>query len=72
MEGLDDAKEHMKLLIEEADKTIKDRIEKLTKTSQSGGNETGLTKSAIQFLAGHPLEADNLLEIWSRHLVDLK
>lgn len=72
MEGLDDAKEHMKLLIEEADKTIKDRIEKLTKTSQSGGNEAGLTKTAIQFLAGHPLEADNLLEIWSRHLVDLK
>jgi hypothetical protein len=73
MTNLDETKENMKFIIDEADKTIRDRIEKITKSSQtSSGNESGLTKAAIQFLAGHPLEADNLLEIWSRHLTDLK
>ena len=73
MTNLDETKENMKFIIDEADKTIRDRIEKITKSSQSSsGNESGLTKAAIQFLSGHPLEADNLLEIWSRHLTDLK
>ncbi len=74
MTNLDETKENMKFIIDEADKTIRDRIEKITKSSQTptAGNESGLTKAAVQFLAGHPLEADNLLEIWSRHLTDLK
>jgi hypothetical protein len=75
MGNYEETKQNMQLIIDEADKTIKDRIELITKSqvqNQGGQNDSGLTKAAIQFLAGHPLEKNNLLEIWSRHLADLK
>ena len=62
-------------LITEADKVIRKKIEDIAKASAPGstsGKDTGLTKAALQFLTGHPLEAGNLTDVWSRHLGDLK
>lgn len=71
--GLEDAKKQMTDMITAADTEIKHKIELITKspTSQNYSKETGLGEKAIQFLAGHPIEAENLQGVWSRHLADL-
>ena len=73
LSGLEDAKKQMTDMITAADNEIKRKIELITKspTSQNYGKETGLGEKAIQFLAGHPIEAENLQGVWSRHLADL-
>lgn len=70
--GIDNAKEEMQLLIDEANRSILSKIDTITKVSTGGSNGKGLSQSVKEFLIGHPLESDNLKEVWSRHLVDLK
>lgn len=72
--NLDETKQEMQKLITAADNEIKHKIEIITKapTGENYGKESGLGSAAIKFLAGHPLEAETLQGIWSRHLGDLQ
>lgn len=74
MVNLAETKQTMEDLIKAADETIKNKIQIITKAnvSPAASKESGLGAAAIQFLAGHPIEANNLTEVWSRHLADLK
>ena len=74
MVNLAETKQTMEDLIKAADETIKNKIQIITKANASpaASKESGLGAAAIQFLAGHPVEANNLTEVWSRHLGDLK
>ena len=74
MVNLAETKQTMEDLIKAADETIKNKIQIITKAnvSPAASKESGLGTAAIQFLAGHPIEANNLTEVWSRHLADLK
>lgn len=68
----EETKEQMKALIEAADKSINSKIEQITKVQQGETGATGgLGQAAKTFLMGHPLESNNLREVWSRHLGDL-
>lgn len=68
----EETKEQMKALIEAADKSINSKIEQITKVQQGETGATGgLGQAARTFLMGHPLESNNLREVWSRHLSDL-
>lgn len=71
--GIADAKKIMQDMITGADTEIKHKIEQITKSPQgeSYGKETGLGSAARTFLMGHPIEAETLNGIWSRHLADL-
>ena len=70
--GIADCKEEMQGMIKKADETINNRIDIITKYSQgNGGDGKGLSQQAKEFLLGHPLESNNLKEVWSRHLADL-
>lgn len=70
--GIADCKEEMQGMIKKADETINSRIDIITKYSQgNGGDGKGLSQQAKEFLLGHPLESNNLKEVWSRHLADL-
>ena len=63
----------MQDLIDVADKSINNKIEQITKVSSGEtSGSSGLGQAAKVFLMGHPLESNNLREVWSRHLVDLK
>lgn len=72
--GLEETKQEMQKLITAADNEIKHKIEIITKspTGQNYGRESGLGTEVIKFLAAHPLEAETLQGIWSRHLGDLQ
>ena len=62
----------MKALIDAADKSINSKIEQITKVQSGETSATGgLGQAAKTFLLGHPLESNNLREVWSRHLGDL-
>ena len=62
----------MQDLIDEANKSINSKIEQITKVQNGETSGTGgLGQAAKVFLMGHPLEANNLREVWSRHLADL-
>ena len=69
----EETKQQMQDLIDEANKSINSKIEQITKVQNGETSGTGgLGQAAKVFLMGHPLEANNLREVWSRHLVDLK
>lgn len=69
----EETKQQMQDLIDAADKSINNKIEQITKVQNGETSATGgLGQAAKVFLMGHPLEANNLREVWSRHLVDLK
>ena len=73
MRNYNSTKEQMQSLIDAADKSINNKIEQITKVQTGETSATGgLGQAAKVFLMGHPLEANNLREVWSRHLVDLK
>ena len=68
----EETKEQMKALIDAADKSINSKIEQITKVQSGETSATGgLGQAAKTFLLGHPLESNNLREVWSRHLGDL-
>lgn len=70
----EETRQQMQDLIDAADKSINNKIDQITKVQggSTANNTGGLGQAAIQFLNGHPLESNNLREVWSRHLVDLK
>lgn len=69
----EETKQQMQDLIDAADKSINNKIEQITKVSSGEtSGSSGLGQAAKVFLMGHPLESNNLREVWSRHLVDLK
>ena len=69
----EETKQQMQDLIDAADKSINNKIEQITKVQNGESSATGgLGQAAKVFLMGHPLESNNLREVWSRHLVDLK
>ena len=69
----EETKQQMQDLIDAADKSINNKIDQITKVSSGEtAGSGGLSQAAKVFLMGHPLEANNLREVWSRHLVDLK
>lgn len=73
MKNYNSTKEQMQALIDAADKSINNKIEQITKVQNGESSATGgIGQAAKVFLMGHPLEANNLREVWSRHLVDLK
>ena len=68
----EETKEQMKALIDSADKSINAKIEQIAKVQTGETSATGgLGQAAKTFLLGHPLESNNLKEVWSRHLADL-